>query len=645
MTTTVLLINTIFTIWASFHFGLNDGIGIVYQGDCGVVTAWSLGLHLLINILSSALFGASNYTMQCLMATTREECDIAHARGDWLDIGCTSFRNLTRISWRRRIAWALLALSSVPIHFLYNSAIFKELYDIENAQLFAVSAGILRTDDIDFQALSEQLSAALSDTGAKVPESQSQDWYGHNTPKIAQLRSLYLADQAAFVRLEAQQCVDVYSSDLLTEHSHVFAIVDPRVQTNTSYSNPSDEYSNLIDEDDLGMFSAEAEDMTIYWPSNITDIGNKTQRDSYSQSWVLAGMYLDSCVAKRELSYCKLQFSMYILVVIIVCNLIKTSVMIWHLWHQESDFLVTFGDALAGWLRDVDENTAGNCLTDKSSVRDERDDRFDRLATQPQKLSLGREGAARDPQRLSIQQAIATGKFFVEDTTSTLKTELPTDGTEGFIASVLLVNTPQIGLSCCYLGYNGILTSMHLAYEFSGYAVDRKGLRVTEPRGAQRSTYWLQLPFRYSLPLLAATALLHWLISQSLFLIRVVPYRAELSTQTLEALTADKSGVGISLVPMLAGVVLALCMLLIVMGLGFRKLASNMPIAGSCSFALAAAAHRPQEDEKASTLPLMWGEIFHMGTEDLGHCSFTSEEVVEVEPNRKYAGSRQSLTA
>ncbi|PPJ57742.1 hypothetical protein CBER1_00020 [Cercospora berteroae] len=385
---------------------------------------------------------------------------------------------------------------------------------------------------------------------------------------------MYLADQAAFVRLEAQQCLDVYGSDLLTEHSHAFAIVDPSIPVNISDYDREGKYS-ARNWSAVGMPEADAEGMPMFWPSEINDIADETQRDSYSESWLLSGMYLEYCVAKKEPSHCKLQFSMYILVVIIVCNVINMSVMIWHLWHQRSEVLVTFGDALASWLRDVDNNTTGHCLIDKTSVRDENEDRLDQLATRPRKRSLVRRGylqscslerkarkptgkrrwaaaveieqwlpslaicivslcaaaffliwATRDPQRLSIQRAIATGKFFVEDTSSTLKTKLPTDGTKGFIASVLLINTPQIVLSCCYLGFNGLLTSMHLAHECGGYAVVRKGLRVTEPQGTQRTTYWLQLPFKYSLPLLATTALLRWLISQSLFLVRVVPYRA-----------------------------------------------------------------------------------------------------------------------
>lgn len=86
-----------------------------------------LWLHLAINLLSTLLLGASNYTMQCLSAPTRDEINKAHQQRISLDIGIPSIRNLRRISWNRIVLWWLLALSSVSLHFLYNSAVFSTL--------------------------------------------------------------------------------------------------------------------------------------------------------------------------------------------------------------------------------------------------------------------------------------------------------------------------------------------------------------------------------------------------------------------------------------------------------------------------------------------------------------------------------------
>jgi hypothetical protein len=114
----VLLINIICAIVAATAGKPLEGIATIYGGSCVVASRWSTSLHLLINILSSSLLGASSYCMQRLVAPTREEIDKAHKKDKWLDVGVLSLRNLPNISKRRLAVWLLLALSSIPLHFL-----------------------------------------------------------------------------------------------------------------------------------------------------------------------------------------------------------------------------------------------------------------------------------------------------------------------------------------------------------------------------------------------------------------------------------------------------------------------------------------------------------------------------------------------
>ena len=77
MTTAVLITNSAFALWGYLQFTLVDGIGTAIEGSCDKVNNWNFGLHIAINILSSAMLSASNYTMQCVTAPTRSECDRA----------------------------------------------------------------------------------------------------------------------------------------------------------------------------------------------------------------------------------------------------------------------------------------------------------------------------------------------------------------------------------------------------------------------------------------------------------------------------------------------------------------------------------------------------------------------------------------
>ena len=113
-----LVINVVLTIWLSVSFPSVNGITSIMEGDCSKVSYGDTWIHLAINVLSILLLSGSSYTMQCLVAPTRQEVDKAHAAGSWLDIGVPSLRNLRFIDRRRTIAWSMLAISSVPLAFL-----------------------------------------------------------------------------------------------------------------------------------------------------------------------------------------------------------------------------------------------------------------------------------------------------------------------------------------------------------------------------------------------------------------------------------------------------------------------------------------------------------------------------------------------
>ncbi len=115
----ILLANLGLTIYAVTQYDSQNGVGVIYQGDCGTVASLDQWLHLAINLLGTGMLSASNYCMQLQAAPTRADVDRAHERGRWLDIGVSSVRNIRYIGNGRRLAWLLLAVSSVPIHLMY----------------------------------------------------------------------------------------------------------------------------------------------------------------------------------------------------------------------------------------------------------------------------------------------------------------------------------------------------------------------------------------------------------------------------------------------------------------------------------------------------------------------------------------------
>lgn len=191
---------------------------------------------------------------------------------------------------------------------------------------------------------------------------------------------------------------------------------------------------------------------------------------------------------------------------------------------------------------------------------------------------------------------------------------------------ILLSNLPQLAVSIAYFLYNAQVTCMLLAAEYDDYAVERKPLRVSWPRGDQRYTYYLTLPYRYSVPLLAASAILHWLVSQSLFYMEIIPFNLERNPQSNHALVTC----GYSPAATILAIALGILFIVVLLLLGRRRLRSQMPLAVHCSAAISAACHPITRHDHAAQ-PIQWGEVT-LGA--MSSTELTDIDTIELETQR-----------
>lgn len=168
------------------------------------------------------------------------------------------------------------------------------------------------------------------------------------------------------------------------------------------------------------------------------------------------------------------------------------------------------------------------------------------------------------------------------------------------------------------------------------FARHRKPLRVSSPKGFQRSTYFLELPFKYSIPLVVFSAMLSWLASQSLFLVQIdiLDEQRELSSKSI--LSRGYTPVAI-LLSMAVGSIVPLSAILT----RLRKHHLDMPLTRTTSIAISAVCHAPPDDVDAAVLPVQWGLV--RIENGVGHCCFSSKLVTPPIPNRTYPGSKNDF--
>ncbi|KAF7195075.1 hypothetical protein HII31_03543, partial [Pseudocercospora fuligena] len=609
-----LLANLFFNGIVAATYKHNGEVATLYEGSCETVSWWSVTAHLIINILSSGLLSASNYTMQALSSPTRADVDAAHAAEDWVCIGVPSLRNIRgKVTWRRSIVWAILALTSLPIHFLYNSAIFKTVAANK------ISVAIATPNFI--------LNSTMPSAGG--PYAQFHYYAGFQSfPRYVGNSSL-----PNVVNLSTSACIDLYSNEFLYDTGSLLlvtsntglaanlSLIDGAVSnhfgSNDSPDSASDGYQGEYDYFRSPRYGW----MCSWWkphaenkrkPNELWEKCNADTLKRTAQTWTIdvSGMPLaiarkenllsiDYCLSMKTPQRCELQLSFKILAAAMCCGTIKAAAMLWALLAMPEPPLTTIGDAISCFLQSPDQYTkhlAKGPTTD-GKLRSEGHSKLSRLSARrtwfsaiskvewtmilvPCFASLGvsayllQYSITKYGQYYSgdIIPSAFSRSFGAVDPATFVKfggDQRSQTGAGGLLRMTLLVNTPQFICSILYFAYNSLATSMLLAAEWNQYGLQKRYLRVSDPRGKQRSTYFLSLPYRYSIPLLVGSMVLHWLISQSFFLARISTndWRPD-GTVVAESFEDTISQAAYSCAPMLAAILLSLVMLLTLIGFG-----------------------------------------------------------------------------
>lgn len=373
----VLLTNIIIVIWASQKYQVEGGLATIYSGNCDKSKNLSFWFHLVINILSTLLVGASNYTMQCLASPTRKDIDKAHNNGKWLHIGVPNMRNLRMLPFGRVSVWWLLVLSTVPIHLFYNSAVFSTLCTRNYTAFLFPAAFTLDSDAV--KNVTRFNSFVQADWHRPAPP-----------PAMSALQDLFSISNGSsppLANLSNYECIQAYTSLAISSYSHLLlASKSTDVLRLLSWDELNSEAACLGQTTDTDQYCAMNQWQCSYWscssgaafiPMSTLDTGaesswmvsedssvelGKSNVTAIAKTWHVNGYPIDYCLAMPAVEQCKLQFSSTIMIVVILCNLIKTVCMAVIALKWSGQPLVTIGDAIASFLDSPDSTTEGSCL-------------------------------------------------------------------------------------------------------------------------------------------------------------------------------------------------------------------------------------------------------------------------------------------
>ncbi|KAJ0424724.1 hypothetical protein BJY00DRAFT_309141 [Aspergillus carlsbadensis] len=803
----ILAINVILTVVAvgiAYTKPFNRGdieSAVLYKGSCSRTDGWKTALHLLINVLSTGLLAASNYVMQCLCAPSRAAVDRAHAEKRWLDIGAMSVRNLLDMDGRRKALWAVLLLSSLPIHMLFNSVVFtsiatrdfeqisipidlapdEPLVDgVADAMQFSAVTGYkpedIRDDlsndklqNISFPDCAKKwnsefnseigLLILVTDRDYMLPASDNFDYirefvgdlkntsqHQHrgsrrmHTTKGPDLDRGLLKQKVISAQINSPilwaYLSNGRSSEFYPQHWNypTWFFRDPSFTGQDVHDGQWERYDEFESRhrqsfDSNRMALADADMLLSYifiynpdeaqlrnhlsssrswynetWARQLdVRIGDPTGADyfgNFATTW--PELKISHCLIKEADGQCELNFNLPSCLAVISCNIMKIVCMYLAARTGHKGILLTIGDALASFLDNPDVTTKDQCL---KSWRDFRSvpavpktgatgqivvssASIPLTLLQAEQANPGGPHSQISPHKKRWHHAVSWRRWVV--TISCCLTCLGLSIFLYFLAAYrlrkltdfhplgnkrgigkpstqtmflrthsvttlsLIANSPQLCVSTIYSLYNTILSRMLVADEFNSYALHRKPLRVSHPHAQQRSTYYLSIPWRYGIPALALSVVLHWLVSQSIFLV-IVRY----VNVHGRAFPWHDRACGYSLPAMFLATLFLVATTLLLVALSMRSLESDMPLAAYCSAAISASCHPPEDDTEASLKPVMWGEVLGSrsrehtdgsdgsdrgagagagdGGSEFAHCTFTSKEVIPPRLARFYA--------
>ncbi|KAK4893990.1 hypothetical protein LTR27_007796 [Elasticomyces elasticus] len=603
----VLCANITLLIWThTTHETTGQGSVIVYTGSCDETKHVTLWADLAINILSTILLSASNSCGQLLSAPTRVDIDAAHARSTWLDIGIQSGRNLRHIPGRRRFMWWMIGISSVPLHLFYNSVVFSTL----------------SANDYQAALVTEDFLTGAWWNETRVLNHNIPSGIGALSEYNVNIGQLHVIQQEAVLgnltRLDNARCLEAYATTMY-ESNWKNVLVVTNLALNDTFIQAF-EHGPTKNENDM------------LWPC---DARNNPSRPGPFRMQLSVN---DTIKAAQ----CTAQIATPLLIVVIIFNAVKVICIAMTAFSADEP-LVTVGDAVASFLAKPDALTRDHGAISAGDVwSGSREERAEGGAYRQIRSwkTQSRDGTFQPPAFKHVHRkwaagvnagqygiclllcivAIITGFALLGQGISTsyaTKTSIVSEGlgtTSPFnmvtlsvggtlVGNVLLANTPQIIISFIYLFYNRTLTSMLLTAEYCRFARVRSTLRVSKPKGRQKSTYWLNIPWNYSGLLMASMATLHWLVARSIFLMKVSVF----DNNGVLVPAREINACGYSPLAILVATLLGVVMTVVLIGLSYRRLDAGIPIAASCSVAIAAACHQGRSGMAEE--PLMYGVV------------------------------------
>jgi len=171
--------------------------------------------------------------------------------------------------------------------------------------------------------------------------------------------------------LTPSRCANLYNTDVLSGHRNLFLMTK-----NTSHATNNNTLLDIRDTTNGGPSGSRWMCLDSEQSSHKCDTNEVASKVASGLPWLVTPdggeeVEVRGCKSEITKEKCKVQFSLGIMIAVIVCNLVKACCMIMVVVRSREPTLVTLGDAINSFLRIPDPTTKGICFADRRFIERE----------------------------------------------------------------------------------------------------------------------------------------------------------------------------------------------------------------------------------------------------------------------------------
>lgn len=171
------------------------------------------------------------------------------------------------------------------------------------------------------------------------------------------------AVNGSLLQLNNSACMARYANTLVSDARNVLLVT---TDTNPNYTCLASSFYEIYADLPYAWLCGADWSTDPYYDN--TPVCTLSTAQAGASNWTVLQHPISYCLIQETEEQCSLQFSLVIMIAVILANAMKATIMFLTWWKFRTPTLVTLGDTIASFLDNPDQTTDGICLTTRRDI-------------------------------------------------------------------------------------------------------------------------------------------------------------------------------------------------------------------------------------------------------------------------------------